>query len=141
MERVLLDALGEQKHSTQRSARPPMDLKELDTLVHYLQSHSIERSTKQNYSTGVRDYIRFCSIHKLPLDPTPSTLSRYIAYTSKHIASGPKYLTGARHYLKQFYPGFDDARADPLVQATIRGSKTIRADAVHRNSDFNVIST
>lgn len=73
-----------------------MDLEKLDELVLYLQVHAIERSTRNNYTTGARDYLRFCRIHNLPLDPTPQTLSRYIAYTSRFIASGPKYLTGAR---------------------------------------------
>jgi hypothetical protein len=132
MERVLLEALGEQKRQKGRSVHPPMDLRKLDDLVLFLQAHAIEKSTKQNYSTGARDYIRFCSTHNLDLDPTPSTLSRYIAYTSKHIASGPKYLTGARHYLKQFFPHFDESRSNPLVQATIRGSKKVRADPITR---------
>ena len=138
MESVLLDAVGESKHSKQCLARPPMDLKELDSLVRFLQSNLIERSTKQNYSTGVRDYIQFCSKHHLSLDPSSSTLSRYIAYTSKHIASGPKYLSGARHYLKPLYPHFDESRSDPLVQATIRGSKKIRADPVHRKPPLRI---
>ncbi|THU91098.1 hypothetical protein K435DRAFT_555066, partial [Dendrothele bispora CBS 962.96] len=105
---------------------------------------SIEESTRSNYATGARDYIRFCTSHNLPLDPTPSTLSCYVAFTSRHtsrpvnhvvswcIASAPKYLTGARHYLKDIYPYFDDSRSSPLVQATIRGSKKVRGDPVHR---------
>ncbi|KZP33828.1 hypothetical protein FIBSPDRAFT_718620, partial [Athelia psychrophila] len=71
-------------------------------------------------------------LHSLPLDPTPFTLSRYIAYTSQFIASGPKYLTGARHFLEDIYPHFEKSRAHPLVQATIAGSKKIRADPVTR---------
>ncbi|KAJ7609280.1 hypothetical protein DFH06DRAFT_920683, partial [Mycena polygramma] len=70
--------------------------------------------------------------HFLPLAPTPKTLSRYIAYTSQFIASGPKYLSGARHFLQDLYPEWDESRADPLVQATIRGSKKARADPVRR---------
>ncbi|RDB28181.1 hypothetical protein Hypma_001296 [Hypsizygus marmoreus] len=66
------------------------------------------------------------------LDPTPQTLSRYIAYTSQFIASGPKYLTGVRHFLRDIYPDFDDNRSHPLVQSTIRGSKKVRADPVTR---------
>lgn len=124
--------MGGQKRRNGRSARPPMDLSKLDELVLFLQAHSIETSTKHNYATGAKDYIRFCTNHNLSLDPTPSTLSRYIAYTSRHIASGPKYLTGARHYLKQVYPHFNESRADPLVQTTIRGSKKVRADPVRR---------
>ncbi|KAJ7722279.1 hypothetical protein DFH07DRAFT_679508, partial [Mycena maculata] len=70
--------------------------------------------------------------HSLPLDPTPQTLSCYIAYTSQFIASGPKYLSGARHFLKDLYPDFDENRANPLVQATIRGSRKARADPIRR---------
>lgn len=130
MERVLLEALGERRKTD--PSRPPMDLNKLDDLVLYLQVHAIEKSTRKNYATGARDYARFCHNHKLPLDPTPETLSRYIAYTSQFIASGPKYLSGARHFLKEFYPSFTEARASALVQATIRGSKKIRADPVKR---------
>ncbi|KAF9472079.1 hypothetical protein BDN70DRAFT_769442, partial [Pholiota conissans] len=70
--------------------------------------------------------------HQLPLDPTPLTMSRYIAYTSQFIGSAPKYLTGVRHFLSDIYPDFDVNRAHPLVKATIRGSKKVRADGVHR---------
>ncbi|KAF8830067.1 hypothetical protein HHX47_DHR2000550 [Lentinula edodes] len=132
MERVLLEALGGQSRRNGPSVHPPMDLNKLDDLVLFLQSHAIEQSTKNNYSTGARDYVRFCTSHNLSLDPTPSTLSRYIAFTSRHKASGPKYLTGARHYLKDVYPHFDESRSHPLVQATIRGSKKVRADPVKR---------
>ncbi|KAJ6613359.1 hypothetical protein B0H10DRAFT_2222267 [Mycena sp. CBHHK59/15] len=70
------------------------------------------------------------------LGPTPQTLSRYIAYTSQFITSGPKYLSGARHFLKDLYPEWDEVRGDPLVQATICGSKKARADPVHRKLPF-----
>ena len=133
MERVLLEALGEESvRKSANSSRPPMDLENLDELVLYLQVHAIERSTRNNYATGARNYLRFCRIHNLPLNPTPQTLSRYIAYTSHFIASGPKYLTGARHFLKDFFPDFTAARADAAVQATIRGSKKLRADPIRR---------
>jgi hypothetical protein len=103
-----------------------------------LQSHALEKSTIGGYSTGARDYARFCFLHCLPLDPTPETLSRYIAFTSISIASGPKYLTGARHFLHDLYPGFDVNQASPRVQATIRGSKKVRADPVHRKQPIRI---
>lgn len=130
MEGLLLSALGGQKASP--SVRPPMAITELDDRVAFLQLSAIEKSTARGYAVGARDYFNFCSKHNLSIDPTPATLSRYIAYTSKFIASGPKYLTGARHFLIESYPGFDKSRADPLVAATIRGSKKIRADPVRR---------
>jgi hypothetical protein len=71
-----------------------MELADLDAHALYLQVNSIERSTSKNYASGARDYINFCILHSLPLDPTPTTLSHYIAYSSQFIASGPKYLTG-----------------------------------------------
>jgi hypothetical protein len=130
MEGLLLAALG--GSSGPRTARPQMRLSDLDNLTSFLQIHAIEKSTVKGYATGARDYITFCVNHSLPLDPTPRTLSRYIAYTSQFIASAPKYLTGARHFLSDLYPSFDTNRAHPLVQATIAGSKKIRADPVKR---------
>lgn len=88
MEGVFLSCLGE---PALRVARPPSKLEDLDARVLHLQSHALEKSTVGGYSTGARDYLRFCRLHHLPLDPTPQTLSRYIAYTSLSIASGPKY--------------------------------------------------
>jgi hypothetical protein len=107
-------------------ARPQMDLADLDRRTFHLQVTSIELSTAKGYAIGARDYISFCKMHSISLAPTPKTLSRYIAYTSQFIASGPKYLSGARHFLKDLYPEWDERRADPLVQATIRGSKKAR---------------
>jgi hypothetical protein len=135
MEGMLLSALGE---LAPRSARPPSKLDDLDARVLHLQAHALEKSTVSGYSTGARDYIHFCLSHLIPLDPTPQTLSRYIAFTSLSIASGPNYLTGARYFLRDLYPNFDDNRASPLVQATIRGSKKVRADPVHRKQPIRI---
>jgi hypothetical protein len=106
MEGVLLNVLGGPS-SASRPARPQIPLAMLDECVTYLLANAIERSTLSGYATGTRDYIHFCLSHNLALDPTPQTLARYIAYTSKFIASGPKYLMGIRHFLKDLYPDFD----------------------------------
>ena len=131
MEAVLLSALG--GHSSHmRNACPPMSLDALDDRARHLQTNAIEISTAKGYATGARDYINFCLSFSLPLTPTPQNLSRYVAYTSKFIASAPKYLTGARHFLQDLYPDFDTNRSHPLVQTTIRGSKKVRADPIRR---------
>ncbi|KAH9907693.1 uncharacterized protein B0H18DRAFT_864783, partial [Fomitopsis serialis] len=70
--------------------------------------------------------------HNLPLNPTPETLARYIAYTSQFIASGPKYLSGARHFLRDIFTHFDIHRSHPSVQATITGARKLRGEAVRR---------
>lgn len=130
-----MNTLGE---LTPRSARPPSSLKDLDARVLHLQSHALEKTTVGGYSTGAHDYARFCRLHHLSLEPTPQTLSRYIAFSSLSIASGPKYLSSARHFLRDLYPSFDENRASPAVQATIRGSKKVRADPVHRKQPIRI---
>ena len=107
-----------------------MALAAIDQRAHFLQAHSIERSSMLHYRTGLRDYVLFCTRHHLPLHPTPLNLVRYITYTSRFIASAPKYLTGARHFLRQLYPDFDQNRASAIVQATIAGSKKVCADPI-----------
>ena len=130
MERVLLSSLGGRGTSSRSHAHRPMDLRDLDHRTLWLQANAIEKSTVKGYTTGARDYLNFCMIHSIPIDPTPQTLSHYIAFTSHFIASGPKYLTGVRHFLHALYPEFDTNRADPLVKSVIRGSRKIRADPI-----------
>jgi hypothetical protein len=137
MERVLLSTLGGQ-HTAPRVPCPPMEISDIDARALHLQVNSIERSTSKNYATGARDYINFCIMHSLPLDPTPTTLSRYIAYSSQFIASAPKYLTGVRHFLRDIYPEFDTNRSHALVTSTIRGAKKVRADPVQRKLPLRV---
>jgi len=130
MEEVLLSILGGQSRHRQ-TVHPPVSLKSINDRALLLQTNSIEISTVKGYATGAQDYISFCLKFSLPLTPNPQTLACYIAYTLKYIASAPKYLTGARHFLNDIYPEFDTNRAHPLVQSTIRGSKKIHADPIH----------
>src|SRR5271168_438986 len=118
MEAVLLNLLGGQSPLPQ-IARPLISLATLDDRVRHLQMNAIDSGTAKTYATGTCDYIKFCLLFNLPLTPTPVTLSRYIAYTSSAIVSAPKYLSGARHFLKDIYPEFDESRSHPLVQTTI----------------------
>ena len=62
MKRVFLSSLGE---LAPHSARPSLELKDLDARVSHLQAHALEASTIGGYSTGARDYIRFCQLHHL----------------------------------------------------------------------------
>jgi len=129
MEAVLLSALGGHGAPCSR-ARQEINLSALDDCTLMLQVNAIEKSTAKGYATGARDYLSFCKLYSLPMDPTPQTLSRYIAYTSQYILSGPKYLSSASHFLADLYPSFNTSRSHPLVKATIRGSKKVRADSI-----------
>lgn len=107
MEGLLLGPLGERRTVARQASSISLALSEIDKRIVRLQSLAIENSTRKRYMTGARSYVKFCYQFHLPLDPTPTTLARYIAYTSRSIASGPKYLTGARHFLGDIYPDFD----------------------------------
>jgi len=104
MEGVLLSALDRHEklacHSYAHCC--PMDLQDLDHHTLWLQANSIEKSTVKGYTTGTHDYLHFCMAHSL-INPTPQTLSHY---TSRFIASGPRYLTGVWHFLSTAYPNF-----------------------------------
>jgi hypothetical protein len=83
--------------TTPHVPHPPLELADLNVQALYLQVNSIKQSTSKNYATGAHDYINFCVLHFLPLDPTPTTLSCYAAYSSQFIASRPKNLTDVWH--------------------------------------------
>ena len=138
MEGMLLSPLGERHSVTRQASLISPILREIDQRVIRLQSLAIEPSTIKGYTTGARSYVKFCYKFNLPLDPTPHTLARYIAYTSQSIASGPKYLTGVRHFLRDIFPDFDSNRASAFVQTTIRGSVKLRADPVHRKDPLRI---
>ena len=111
-------------------SRPPVDLQTLDNRLALLQANALDESTLRGYAVGARDYIRFCLQHHLPLERTPLTLARYIAYMSQFITSGPHYLSGARHYLQDLFPNPNANRNHQLVKNTIRGSRKLRANSI-----------
>ena len=117
---------------------PPYGLEQFGQSSLFLQAHSIKVPTAHGYATGTHDYINFCINHTLPLDLTPSTLACYIAYTSQYIASAPKYLTGAQHFLADIYPDFNVNCSHPLVHSTIAGSKKTCADPIKRKLPLHV---
>jgi len=85
MEHVLLSILG--GHHTCSMHPPPMDLGELDALTLHLQMNAINQSTSKAYATGAHDYVKFCMLHALPLDPTPLyfLITLFIHHNSLHL--------------------------------------------------------
>lgn len=139
METVVLTALGGHVNDDRsRVRRPILSLEEIDQRLLQLQVNSIEDSTRAGYLTGARDYVLFCVRHNLPLDPTPQTIARYIAYTSQFISSGPKYLTGARHFLADFFPDFDKNRQTAYVRTAIRGAEKLRSKPIARKEPIRL---
>ncbi|KAG5221505.1 RNase domain-containing protein [Salix suchowensis] len=118
--------------SSESSHQEAHSLERLGSASHIAPNSAVEKSTKKGYITGARDYISFCISHSLPLDPTPQTLARYIAFSSLYISSSSKYLSGARYFLIHIFPEFDQNRSHPFVRAAIRGSMKIRGSNISR---------
>ncbi|KAF7371914.1 DNA RNA polymerase [Mycena venus] len=120
LEGMLLSALG--GPSAPRKARPWMDLADLDQRARHLQATLL---AQEIISRSVDPTISLLTL--LPKH-FPATL--LIRRNSSHPV--PNTSQGARHFLKDLYPEWDEVRGDPVVQATIRGSRKARADPVHR---------
>jgi len=77
-------------------------------------------------------YLAFCKHHSFDLNPTPDTLSLFIAYMA--CQTGPlgqlisiqtinSYLLGISHHLQPYFPNVSEARRHPLVVDTLCGSE------------------
>lgn len=88
-------------------------------------SFAKEKVTKNGYSSGFQSYLYFCYSHKIPVDPTPDTLSLYVAWLAAHIkpASVDTYLSGICSELEDYYPDVRKNRRSPLVRDTLAGAK------------------
>ncbi|KIJ38675.1 hypothetical protein M422DRAFT_97289, partial [Sphaerobolus stellatus SS14] len=67
--------------------------------------------------------------HHLPIEPTPSTLSFYIAYICHFLSPNTvkSYLSGICNKLEPLFPDIRDARKHPLVTRTLQGCTKLRA--------------
>jgi hypothetical protein len=64
-------------------------------------------------------------MHTIPVDPTPETLSFYVAYQSSFInpKSVDSYLSGICNQLETFYPDIWKNRSSTIVSRTLAGAK------------------
>jgi hypothetical protein len=101
---------------------------------------AIDQSTASTYSSALNSYLTFCKIHAIPVDPTPETLSYYVAFQSSFI--NPKsinsYLSGICNQLEPFYPQVRKNRLSALVTRTLAGTKRRHGVAVVRKAPLSV---
>jgi len=81
-------------------------------------SNSIDFSTQKCYGSACNSYLSFIHAHKLPVEPTPDTLSFFVIYMSHHISprSIATYLSGLVSQLEPFFPGVREACHSRLVK-------------------------
>ena len=85
--------------------------------------YSLDASSFDAYTSALNSYITFCNLHRLPVDPTPNTLSFYVVFLSTHIKpdSVNSYLSGICRQLEAFYPEVRHNRKSLLVSRTMTG--------------------
>lgn len=88
-------------------------------------SYAKDRTTKAGYSSAFQSYIHFCHIHEFQIDPTPDTLSLYVAWLCTYIKpkSVDTYLSAICSELEDLYPDVRQNRKSPLVKNTLTGAK------------------
>ena len=84
---------------------------------------SLDTSSFGTYTSALNSYLTFCNIHKLPMEPTPDTLSFYIVFLSSFIKpdSVNTYLSGICQQLEPFFPDVRRNRKSMLVSRTMTG--------------------
>ena len=105
--------------------REPWTLKRLNYERSILLGLSIDTSTATTYSSALNSYLTFCKMHKLPVEPTPQTLSYYTTFQSFHInpRSVDSYLSGICNQLEPFFLDVRKNRASSLITHTLAGAK------------------
>lgn len=95
---------------------------------------AIEPSSVSSYSSAVTSYFDFCSLHNLPVEPTPDTLSFYAVYMAHYIKprSVASYLSGICSQLEPFFPDIRYHRRHWLVTKTLEGCRKMFPSATSR---------
>ena len=100
--------------------------------------YSLDSSSFAAYTSALNSYLTFCNLHRLPVDPTPNTLSFYVVFLSSHInpKSVNSYLSGVCRQLEPFYPEVRQHRKSMLVSRTMTGCLRRFGTPTKRKSPF-----
>lgn len=76
------------------------------------------------YGSALNSYVSFCQAHSFPLEPTPDTLSFYVAYMATFVkpSTVASYLSGIASRLEEVYPTVRQTRKHWLVTRTLQGA-------------------
>ena len=90
----------------------------------------MEPVTADVHASHLESYNTFCSLHNLPLDPTPDALSFYIVLMCYHILprSVAPYLSSIRFHLQVHFSNIEEVHQSAIVTHTLAGMKKIRGN-------------
>ena len=108
------------------SRQPKRDAWTMDRLINERSitlGYSLDTSSFGTYTSALNSYLTFCNLHRLPVDPTPETLSLYAVFLSTHIKpdSVNSYLSGICRQLEPFFTEVRRNRNSMLVSRTMTG--------------------
>jgi hypothetical protein len=111
--------------TSRQPLRLPWTLERLSHERSILLGMALDRSTSLTYTSALNSYLTFCKLHKLPIDPTPETLSFYVTFQSTFISpsSVNNYLSGVCSQLELYFPSVRANRASQLVTRTLKGAR------------------
>jgi hypothetical protein len=87
--------------TSRQPTRQPWTIERLNHERSILLGMAVDQSTACTYSSALNSYLTFCKIHAIPVDPTPKTLSYYVAFQSSFI--NPKSVD-SYCYIPEFGP-------------------------------------
>ncbi|KAF8837390.1 hypothetical protein BDN67DRAFT_909288, partial [Paxillus ammoniavirescens] len=92
----------------------------------------LEPHTKDNYSSALQAYLKFCRLHQRPIAPTPDTFSYFIVFQSAHIKlqSVAIYMSGIVHKLEDHFLDVRAVWSHPLIMCTLAGCLKCHASPV-----------
>jgi hypothetical protein len=107
--------------------QPNREAWSLERLIHersVFLGMALDSSSFRAYSSHLNSYLTFCKLHRLPIDPTPDTLSYFVTFMSHHIQphSVDAYLSGIVNQLEPHFPHVRQSRHSPLVKRTVQGA-------------------
>ena len=117
---------------------PPLPFEELAAFTEQLEADAWESSTKSGYRTALRSWDAFCDLYHQSHHPTPASLSSYIAYAIRRIASIDTYLSGIAHFMKRIYNDWEAVRFHPKVVSVLRGAHKWRAHRIRRRNPLHL---
>lgn len=97
---------------------------------------AIAANTSSAYTSALRSYLHFCTIHDFDIAPTPDTFSLFISYIASTVKpqTVTAYLSGICHYLEQDFPNVREVRMSPIVVRTLKGASRSYGTAVNRKN-------
>ena len=106
------------------SRQPHRDAWSMECLINECSislGYSLDMFSFGTYTSALNSYLTFCNLHRLPVDPTPDTLSFYVVILSSHIKPDlvNSYLSGICRQLEKFFPEIRQNHKSMLVSRTM----------------------